>query len=140
MNFADCRKKGLVKMDAGVSANTENSVKSAERFLNSAKNNFGIRDYEMVELAAYNSGFHSARALLFAKGFKERSHYCLAVAVRELYKENREVAEFINSFDELRYSRHKVQYSGGLVSEEEAEYVQGFAEGFLELVKNLLKK
>lgn len=140
MNFGECWKKGLIKKDASVSANIKGSVKSAERFLNSAKNNFGINDFEMVELAAYNSAFHSARALLFAKGFKERSHYCLAVAVRKLYKENRKVVEFINSFDELRHSRHNVQYGGSLVSEEEAEYVLGFAEEFLELVKNLLGK
>jgi len=138
VNFADCRKKGLIKEDAGVSANLKNSLKSAERFLNSANSNFGIKDLEMVELAAYNSAFHSARALLFAKGFKERSHYCLAVAVRQLYKENREVVEFINSFDELRHSRHNVQYGGGLVSEEEAEYVLGLAGEFLELVKKVL--
>ncbi len=43
----------------------------AERFLRSARRNFEIEDYEMVELAAYNSSFHTMRALLFAKGYKE---------------------------------------------------------------------
>ncbi len=140
MNFAGCLKKGLIKRDASTPGNIGNSIASAERFLNSAKSNFGIRDYEMVELASYNSAFHSARALLFAKGYKERSHYCLAVALRHLYKENTELVELINSFDELRHSRHNVQYGGTLVNREEAEYVLGFASDFLELVKKSLKK
>jgi len=33
--------------------------------------------------------FHSARALLFAKNYREHSHYCLIVAMRALYVETR---------------------------------------------------
>jgi len=31
--------------------------------------------------------FHAARALLYAKNYRERSHYCLIVAIRTLYVE-----------------------------------------------------
>lgn len=140
MNFSECLKKGLIKRDAGAQGSINNSIAIAERFLNSAKSNFGIKDHEMVELASYNSAFHSARALLFAKGYKERSHYCLAAALRHLYRENSELVELINSFDELRHSRHNVQYGGTLVNSEEGEYVLGFAGDFLELVQKSLKK
>lgn len=93
----------------------------------------------MVEIAAYNSAFHTARALLFAKGFKERSHYCLGIAIRQLYKDNPRIMDLINIFDELRVSRHNVQYGGALVSEEEAEFVLNFIEEFLKNVKDILK-
>lgn len=29
--------------------------------------------------------FHAARALLYSRGYRERSHYCLVVGIRELY-------------------------------------------------------
>ena len=29
--------------------------------------------------------FHAARALLYNQGYRERSHYCLVVGIRELY-------------------------------------------------------
>ena len=99
-----------------------------------------MKDYVMVEIAAYNSAFHSARTLLFAKGYKERSHYCLVVAVRNLYRDDVKLLDFLNVFDKLRISRHNVQYGGALVSEEEAEFVLYFAEEFLKLVKEILDK
>jgi uncharacterized protein (UPF0332 family) len=138
VNFADCLKQGLVKKDQSAPSNVNNSFEVAERFLNSAKSNFNIKDYEMTEIAAYNSAFHSARALLFAKGHRERSHYCLAVAVRHLYRDSQKAADFINRFDELRLSRHNVQYGGTRITGDEAEYVLGFAEEFLIFVKTLL--
>jgi uncharacterized protein (UPF0332 family) len=33
--------------------------------------------------------FHSARALLYAKNYREKSHYCLIVAMRALYAEKK---------------------------------------------------
>ena len=109
MNFEDCVKKGLIKRDPTVVERIGNSLEIAERFLKSAKRNFELEDYEMVEIAAYNSAFHSMRALLFAKGYKERSHYCLAIAVREMYRNEQKILELINTFDRLRISRHNVQ-------------------------------
>lgn len=33
--------------------------------------------------------FHSARALLYARNYRERSHHCLIVAIRALYVEEK---------------------------------------------------
>ncbi|AGK60059.1 putative conserved protein related to C-terminal domain of eukaryotic chaperone, SACSIN [Archaeoglobus sulfaticallidus PM70-1] len=92
----------------------------------------------MAEIAAYNSAFHSARALLFAKGYVERSHYCLGLALKYLYKERDKILELINTFDKIRLSRHNIQYGGLLVSREEAEFVVGFAEEFLRVAREEL--
>ena len=88
----------------------------------------------MAEIAAYNSGFHSARALLFVRGYTERSHYCLGVALKCLYKKD-EIIKALNTFDKIRLSRHNVMYGGILITREEAEFVIKFAEEFLEIVK-----
>jgi uncharacterized protein (UPF0332 family) len=105
----------------------------AERFLRSSNRNLEIDEYEMAEMAAYNSAFHAARALLFAKGYTERSHFCLGVALRGLYRGK--IIDLLKTFDKIRLSRHNVQYGGALVSEDEAVFVIDFARDFLVAAK-----
>jgi len=137
MMFEECINKGLIKKDPKATGRVGNSLKIAERFLKSATKSLKIEEYEMAEIAAYNSGFHSARALLFARGYRERSHYCLGVALKYLYKEG-EIAKLLNTFDKIRLSRHNVLYGGLLVNREEAEFVVNFAEEFLRAVRREL--
>jgi uncharacterized protein (UPF0332 family) len=92
----------------------------------------------MAEMAAYNSSFHAARALLFAKGYTERSHFCLGVALRGLYKGK--ILDLLKTFEKIRLSRHNVQYGGALVKEDEAAFVIEFAQDFLDAVKKELEK
>ena len=94
--------------------------------------------YEMAEMAAYNSAFHAARALLFAKGYTERSHFCLGVALRDLYIGK--IIDLLKTFDKIRLSRHNVQYGGALVSKEEAVFVIDFARDLLDAAKTELKE
>jgi uncharacterized protein (UPF0332 family) len=101
----------------------------AERFLRSSRRNLEIDEFEMAEMAAYNSAFHAARALLFAKGYTERSHFCLGIALRGLYKGK--IIDHLRTFDKFRLSRHNIQCGGALVSEGEAAFVIDFAQDFL---------
>ena len=66
----------------------ERSLEIAKRFLTAAEKNLGIEEFEIAEIASYNSLFHSARALLFNKGYIERSHACLVTALRSLYNKD----------------------------------------------------
>ncbi len=86
MRFEECLNKGLIKKDSDAPKRVNNSLEIAERFLKSSRKNLEIEEHEMAELGAYNSIFHSARALLFAKGYVERSHHCLNVALKYLYE------------------------------------------------------
>ena len=129
MRFEECLDKGLIKEDPLASERVESSLMIAERFLRSSNRNLEINEYEMAEIAAYNSAFHAARALLFAKGYTERSHFCLGVALRGLYRGK--IIDLLKIFDKIRLSRHNVQYGGALVSEDEAAFVINFARDFL---------
>ncbi|USS41080.1 HEPN domain-containing protein [Thermococcus aggregans] len=113
MKFEECLRRGLIKHDPSAIERVKSSIEIARRFLKSAERTFEIGDYVMVEIAAYNSAFHSVRALLFAKGYKERSHQCLVIAVRELYRSNPKIVELMDILDKLGISRHNVQYGGG---------------------------
>jgi uncharacterized protein (UPF0332 family) len=129
MRFEECLDKGLIKEDPSAGERVESSLAIAERFLRSSNRNLEIDEFEMAEMAAYNSAFHAARALLFAKGYTERSHFCLGVALRGLYKGK--IIDLLKTFDKIRLSRHNIQYGGALVSQDEAAFVINFARDFL---------
>jgi len=129
LRFEKCIEEGLIKRDPGAIERVKGSLEIAERFLRSAKKNLEIEEYEVTEITAYNSAFHSARALLFAKGYTERSHYCLGVALKSLY--SGEISDLVCTFDRIRLSRHEVQYGGTLVSRGDADFVIEFALDFL---------
>lgn len=136
MRFEECLDRGLIKKDLLASERVESSLMIEERFLRSSNLNLEIDEYEMAEMAAYNSAFHAARALLFAKGYTERSHFCLGIALRGLYRGK--IIDLLKTFDKIRLSRHNVQYGGALVSEDEAAFVIDFARDFLNAAKTEL--
>ncbi len=140
MNFKDCLSKGLIKKDKSAIGRVKKSLEIAERFLISAKKNLEIKEFEMSEIASYNSIFHSARSLLFNNEYTERSHFCVILALKELYKNNYELIELLNTFDKIRISRHNIQYGGILIDIEEAEFVYDFAKQFLDKTKKMLKE
>jgi uncharacterized protein (UPF0332 family) len=83
--------------------------------------------------------FYSARALLFSRGYLERSHTCLVTAVSHLFSDDREICNFAATLDKLRLSRHNVQYGGSLVLPDEAEFAAEFAQRFYTAVSARLK-
>ena len=94
----------------------------------------------MAEIASYNSIFHSSRALLFKKGYTERSHICVIIALKDLYKNDYELIELLNTFNKIRISRHNIQYAGKLIDFEESKFVFDFAKRFLVKTKDVLKE
>lgn len=126
MNFEECIKKGLIRRDS-----------TAGRFLKSAKRTMEIEEYNVAEIAAYLAAFHATRALLYAKGYKERSHVCLGIAVRELY-DDEAIREHMITFDRIREMRHEIQYLGREPSKEECEFAFSFASELIDLVKKAL--
>jgi len=140
MNFKDCLSKGLIKKDKSATGRVKKSLEIAERFLISSKKNFEIKEFEMSELASYNSIFHSARSLLFNKEYVERSHICVILALKEFYKNNYELIELLNTFDKIRISRHNIQYDGILIDKEEAKFVHDFAKQFLKKTIHIINE
>lgn len=94
----------------------------------------------MAHIAAYNSAFHAGRTLIFSHGYVERSHACLAVALRHFYSDDDVIEPFLGTFDKMRVSRHNVQYGGSLICDEEAEFSCRFARSFCDAVEIQLNK
>lgn len=83
--FDECvAKNRLIKVAADPDiAGTE--LAESERDLASAKDDFKLKNWKWATDKAYYSMFHAARGLLTMKGYKEQSHQCLIIAVKELF-------------------------------------------------------
>lgn len=85
--FKDCLKKQKIKKFSRGKALVNKELKTAEDDLKTAKESFNNENYKWTTIQCYYSMFHSARALLYSKNYRERSHYCLTVALRVFYGE-----------------------------------------------------
>ncbi|MFA5361634.1 MAG: HEPN domain-containing protein [Candidatus Omnitrophota bacterium] len=60
-------------------------IQEAENDLAEAFNRFEGGKYKYATITGYYSMFHSARALIYSKGYREKSHYYLLVALNSLF-------------------------------------------------------
>ncbi|MEI6846404.1 MAG: HEPN domain-containing protein [Candidatus Firestonebacteria bacterium] len=77
LEFQDCLKRGKIKEFSRGKALVLKELASAESDLNIAKSTLKVKGYKWATIQSYYSMFHSARALLYSKDFREKSHYCL---------------------------------------------------------------
>ncbi|MBI5046457.1 HEPN domain-containing protein [Candidatus Micrarchaeota archaeon] len=142
MTLQDCFVKGQLKKSPSDIGKAKSSLKIAENKLNAASIQIENSLYDWAFIAAYTSMFHSARALLFKDGIKERSHFCLFLYVKETYRGKIE-AKYLHELDILREQRHAIFYGDEdvhvkEVRKVEAESAVSTARGFLEVVKKLI--
>ena len=83
--FEDCLKKGLLKKSESAKSWIPKEFGISEKFLNSSVKNLEIEEFEVSMITAYDSLFHACRALLFKHGIIEKSHYCIIIALKEIF-------------------------------------------------------
>ena len=132
-------KEGLLRKGKIDKNEINGSLELAERFLERAKGNMKIKYFDIAFTLAYNSMFHSARALLFSFGVKERGHFAMIEFLKEKFKGNERIFQFLTILDSYRMSRHAVQYRGEFCSELDAKEAIKDAKEFLKIVKNYFK-
>ncbi|OIO21998.1 DNA-binding protein [Candidatus Micrarchaeota archaeon CG11_big_fil_rev_8_21_14_0_20_47_5] len=135
MTFEDCESKGLIRKSENAKDRVKQSLALGSKFLKSAQKNFQMDENEICEIIAYNALFHYARALLFNKGYIERSHSCLFIALKRLYPQ---LGEAINEADRIRVERHNLQYDGFASDAKSALYVLEFVRKFGKTSEELL--
>lgn len=113
-------------------------LKTAEKDLSDGKEGFEREKYKWPTVQAYYSMFHSARALLYAKNYREKSHYCLIVALRAFYVDKKLLPHsLIESLQNGKRLREEADYYDEW-SKEGAESLLSAAEKFLSASKTLI--
>ena len=116
----------------------QKELDSAEYDLERARNSLEEEDFKWTAIQSYYSMFHAAKALVLKKGYREKSHFCLVIALRELYvKEDTSYAEMIENFELCMHLRHEADY-GLTYHQESTETAIKYAEEFLNNVLKML--
>jgi len=132
-------KKKIIKFLKGKKL-IKRELKVAKDDLSEAKDRFKNKRYKYATITAYYSMFHFARALLFAKGYREKSHYWLIVALQALYVEKGLIGEsLVSDFHDAMILREDADYHGKF-SKEGAEVTIESAKIFLKKAKSILSR
>lgn len=136
--FETClNERKIVKIKPSIKM-IEKEVNSAEYDLSRSIESLSHKDYKWASIQAYYSMFHSVKALVLNKGYRKKSHYCLLVALKELYVETGELAkEFADNFEMCMDIRQEADY-GLTYNSRSAELSIESAKKLLEATKNIL--
>ena len=67
--------------------------------------------YKWSTIQSYYAMFHAARALLYSRGYREKSHYCLSVAMRHLFASKGLLKDsMVDDMDDARALREDADY------------------------------
>lgn len=107
--------------------------------LDEATDRFNNGRYKYATITGYYSMFHSARALIYSKGYREKSHYYLLVALNSLFVEQGLLSEQIaEEFHDAMVLREDADYHGNF-TKEGSETVLKAAKEFLSVAKSILR-
>jgi len=112
-------------------------IEGAKSDLETARKSLHDENFKWAIIQGYYSIFHSARALVYSKGFREKSHYALLVAIQELFRDELE-SFLIQGFGDAMNLRQTADY-GLTFSKEGAINVIDTAEKFLLKTKKILR-
>ena len=115
-------------------------INQAEDDLIDSKDSLKVKKYKWATIQAYYSMFHAARSLIYRKGYREKSHYALMVALKTLYLGKGEVTrEILENLQTAKSLREDADYHAKY-SEEGARSLIQAAEDFLKSVKEIKEK
>ncbi|MBU4376518.1 MAG: HEPN domain-containing protein [Candidatus Omnitrophica bacterium] len=107
--------------------------------LSTAEKEFSESGFKWATVKAYYSMFHSARALLYSRGYREKGHFCLYLAIKELFvKENKLDSSLVEAFNTGMILREEADYKRTF-SEKSASAIIKSAGKFLKAAKAILK-
>jgi uncharacterized protein (UPF0332 family) len=138
--FKDClARKRIFEFQEAVHF-VDGELDDAADDLASAKQDLAKGGTKWATIKGYYAMFHAARALLYSKGYRERGHYCLYLAIKELFVKNKLLED---TLAEALYAsmmlREEADYKRNF-SKENAAIVIEKAESFLMATKNILGK
>jgi uncharacterized protein (UPF0332 family) len=109
-SLEDCLREGKLRRIPPSRQGAEGSMRAAQMWLEEAERSLKAGASSSSVLASYLSMFHSARAILYLDGYREKSHYCVARHLERHVAAGRLEARWVDLLDHYREQRHESQY------------------------------
>lgn len=140
ISFSDCLTKKRIFRFEPAKRLTDLELEDAKFDLASAEKEYAEGNFKWATIKGYYSMFHSARALLYSRGYREKGHYCLYVALKALFVEDGKLnAKLAEDFNNSMILREDADYRRDF-SQEGANAVIESAKRFLKATKKILSK
>lgn len=111
--FRECLSKRKIIFFPRARGLANKELVAAEEDLAEARDRSCHGKYKYATINAYYSIFHAARALIYSKRYRERSHYCLAVALEALFVDEGLLAgRYLRMLQDTMALREDADYSG----------------------------
>lgn len=138
--FEECvRSRKLTKL-ANAEELVDKELRVAKADLDAAREGLEHERFKWSTIQAYYSMFHASRALLYSEGYREKSHYCLRIALEELFVKEGELDQrFIDALQVAKMMRENADYEEKF-SREGAEKLVKAAHEFIDAAEALLKR
>lgn len=138
--FKEALEKRRILPYPGAKELVQKEMRMAADDLAEAVDRFNSERYKYATINAYYSIFHSARALLYSKGYREKSHFALYIAIEALFVETGSLEKrYSRLLTDTMALREEADYSGNF-SKEGASLSIDNAKDFIKTAKKLLSK
>lgn len=133
LDFKRCLEKRWLTVMPEARYLVTKELKAAHSDLAEAQASYQREGYKWSTIQTYYAMFHAARALLYTHGVREKSHHCLAVAMRHLFVSQQLLEEsLVDAMDDARALREDADYR--------TEFSESGARHGLEKAANFLKR
>ncbi|MBM2820712.1 MAG: hypothetical protein HW405_472 [Candidatus Berkelbacteria bacterium] len=138
LEYKDCLEKQKIRTFSRGKTLAKKELLTAKEDLKRAQATFKQKDYKWTTIQAYYSMFHAARALIYSKNLRERSHQCLIIAIKELFvKEKLLDYRIVEAFQRAKILRENADYYDRFSDESAIKMVEK-AEEFILKAEELL--
>jgi len=137
-DFEKCLKnKRIVEQDYAIHF-VNGDLEASDNDLTRSVKTFDDGDYKWSTIQAYYAIFHASRALLFLKGYREKSHFCLKASIQALFVDKGILDQkYVDDFDTTMLLRETADYKNDF-SKEGAETAIENAKEFLAKAKEII--
>ena len=138
--FSDCLHKNKIVGFSAAKKLVDRELKAAQDDLKAAFQSLSDDREKWATVQAYYAMFHTARALLYSKGYREKSHYCLIVAMKALFVASRELdISLVETFQMAKTLRENADYDNEYSKKSAVSLVEK-AKEFLNAGKKILRE
>ncbi|QYZ79849.1 HEPN domain-containing protein [Methanofollis formosanus] len=137
--FEQCLRRGKIVRIPVDGTWVERELREADDDRHAAEHSLAEGNMKWAIIQGYYAQFHALRALVFARGYREKSHTCLRYAVEALYIDEKILLpSVLEDFIFAMRTREGADY-GCVYSEKDAHDVVTSAKAVLDQVRSVLE-